>query len=52
LAPLMHRRGEEIPNTNLQENPCRGPKFRQIQLPKIARFLLPLSRFGIFHGRL
>jgi hypothetical protein len=45
-------RFEGIPNANLQENPCRGLKFRQIQLQQFQRFLLPVNRFEIFHGRL
>ena len=45
-------RFEGIPNANLQENRCPIPNFRQIQSPKILQFLLPVSRFGIFHGRL
>jgi hypothetical protein len=45
-------RFEGIPNANLQENPCRGVKFRQIQLQQFQRFLLSINRFEIFHGRL
>jgi len=26
--------------------------FRQIQLQEFRQFLLPINRFGIFHGRL
>jgi CspA family cold shock protein len=35
----------------LQENRRQSPNFRQIQLQEFCRFLLPINRFGIFHGR-
>jgi hypothetical protein len=37
---------------NLQENRHRSPNFRQIKLLEFPRFLLPINRFRIFHGRL
>ena len=45
-------RFEGIPNLNLQENRRRNPNFRQIQSQQFQQFLLPVNRFGIFHGRL
>jgi len=36
----------------LQENRPRSPNFRQIQSLEFLQFLLPVNRFGIFHGRL
>src|SRR2546421_46640 len=44
-------RFEGIPNLNLQENRPRSPNFRQIQSLEFLQFLLPVNRFGIFHGR-
>jgi hypothetical protein len=46
------QRLRSIPNINLQENRRRRPNFRQIQMHQFRRFLLPVKRFGIFHGRL
>src|SRR3981189_1691790 len=45
-------RFEGIPNRNLQENRPRSPNFRQIQSQQFQQFLLPVNRFGIFHGGL
>ena len=45
-------RFEGIPNRILQENRPRSPNFRQIQTHEFQQFLLPVNRFGIFHGRL
>jgi hypothetical protein len=44
-------RFEGIPDRNLQENRPRSPNFRQIQSQQFQKFLLPVNRFGIFHGR-
>src|SRR5216683_2755770 len=59
IEPLRSRSGvqnhgfgfEGIPNFKLQENPRRSPNFRQIQSRGFPKFLLPVNRFGIFHGR-
>ena len=45
-------RFEGIPHRILQENRPRSPNFRQIQSNGFQQFLLPVNRFGIFHGRL
>src|SRR6266702_526745 len=45
-------RFEGIPNRNLQENRPRRPNFRQFQSKEFQKFLLPVNRFRIFHGRL
>ena len=45
-------RFEGIPNRILQENRPRSTNFRQIQSNKFQQSLLPVNRFGIFHGRL
>jgi hypothetical protein len=45
-------RFEGIPHRILQENRPRSPNFRQIQSKGFQQFLLPVNRFGIFHGRL
>ena len=45
-------RFEGIPIANLQENRCGSSHFRQIQLQEFRRFLFPIKRFRIFHGRL
>jgi len=36
---------------NLREKQHRSPEFRQIQFQHLRQFLLPIKRFGIFHGR-
>jgi len=36
---------------NLQENRYSNPNFRQIQCQDFRQSLLPINRFGIFHGR-
>ena len=45
-------RFEGIPIANLQENRCGSCNFRQVQLQEFRRFLFPIKRFRIFHGRL
>jgi hypothetical protein len=37
-----------MPNLNSQENDCQSPKFRQIQLPQFAQFLLSLDTSEYF----
>src|SRR3954447_5324131 len=44
-------RFEGIPNINLQEKRPSSSNCRQIQSRQFPQFLLPLNRFGIFHGR-
>src|SRR5438270_3213471 len=43
-------RFEGIPNINLQEKRPSSSNCRQIQSQQFPQFLLPLNRFGIFHG--